>query len=181
MRLPKILLDGDPRLDAVHWRVGESEGAHAIVGWREWVGLPDLGIARLRAKVDTGARTSALHAIRLKPFERDGKTWVAFHVEGERRSKGKPQHEAQVVDQRMVKSSNGTMEMRYVISTALMLAGRRWPIEITLTDRSDMELPMLVGRSAMEGRLLVDPERSYLWHRPKRKSRKAASAQEDNA
>lgn len=167
-RLPKILLEGDPRLDNVRWHIGDTEGAHAIVGWKEWVGLPDLGIARIRAKIDTGARTSALHAMKISQVVHDGQPFARFALDRAKRGQERQFFEAPIIDQRTIKSSNGTFQDRLVIATPLALAGRKWSIEVTLTDRSDMDLPMLVGRSAMEGRLLVDPDRSYLWNKPRR-------------
>ena len=164
MRLPKILLEGDERLSAFRDRRGGAESAHVVVGWREWAGLPELGIARIAAKVDTGARTSALHADLIERVERDGAPFVRFGVTGE--AAGTPVHEAPVIDRRPVKSSNGETEMRFVIRTGLALAGRVWPIELTLTKRDRMELPMLIGRQALAGRALVDAERSFVWDRP---------------
>lgn len=163
MRAPKILLDGDRRLAA--FRSSSALDEHAqVVGWREWVSLPDLGIARITAKIDTGARTSSLHAGSIEPFEADGALWARFDVMGE--SEAVPWHEAPVSDRRVVRSSNGEAELRYVIRTSLAIAGKSWPIEITLTNRERMELPMLIGREALAGRALVDPERSWLCGRP---------------
>jgi hypothetical protein len=163
MPLPKILLLGDERLAAFPEQpeVGLSL---AVVGWREWVGLPGLGIARVKAKMDTGARSSALHANSIEPFEADGKQFVRFDVMGE--SENVPWHEAPVSDRRLVRSSNGETELRVVIRTDLSIAGRTWPADITLTNRERMDLPMLIGREALAGRALVDPERSWLSGRP---------------
>jgi len=164
MPLPKILLENDPRLAAfAHLREPEP-GWPLIVGWREWAGLPRLGIARLEAKLDTGARTSSLHANSIEPFQRGGGPWVRFDVSGE--AETMPWHEAPIVDRRVVRSSNGEAELRFVIRTDLMLAGRTWPVEVTLTNRDRMELPMLIGREAMAGRLLVDADKSWLWGQP---------------
>jgi hypothetical protein len=162
---PKILLNGDERLDAFVEPAGlNGRDGHVVVGWREWVGLPDLGIARVMAKMDTGARTSALHANSIEVFQVDGASWLRFDVTGE--AETVPWHEAPLADRRLVRSSNGETELRYVIRTGLCLAGRNWPIEISLTNRERMELPMLIGRGALAGRLLVDAERSWLWGRP---------------
>jgi ribosomal protein S6--L-glutamate ligase len=119
----------------------------------------------VEAKIDTGARTSALHANSIEPFEADGAAWVRFDVAGE--SESVPWHEAPVADRRSVRSSNGETEQRYVIRTGLVLAGRAWPVEISLTNRERMELPMLIGREALAGRVLVDAEKSWLWGRPR--------------
>lgn len=133
-----------------------------IVGWREWLALPDLGIPALKAKIDTGARTSALHAFALAPFDNAGQMWVRFYLH---LSKSHPDQvvccEAAVIDQREVSDSGGHRELRYVISTTVTLAGHHWPIEITLTNRDTMRFPMLLGRTAMQGRVLVDPAASY--------------------
>lgn len=169
MPLPKILLETDPRLERFELRPGKG---HSIVGWREWSALPDLGIARIKAKIDTGAKTSSLHASRIKVLERAGESVVAFDVIGEGSHRGERHHEAPLVDRRVVKSSNGEMQERFVIATRLSLAGRRWTIELTLADRTAMELPMLIGREALSGRVLVDSGASYLWGRPKPAARK---------
>ena len=164
MPTPKILLEGDQRLGAFPDRhVGDSD-ERLVVGWREWAGLPLLGIARVKAKMDTGARTSALHANSIDPFDLKGALWVRFDVTGE--TEHAPWHEAPVADRRQVRSSNGGTELRFVIATDLLLAGRVWPIELTLTNRERMDLPMLIGREALAGRLLVDAEKSWLWGRP---------------
>lgn len=164
MPLPKILLTGDERLSAFTDHPGKDDGVRIVVGWREWAGLPGLGIARVKAKLDTGARTSALHANSIEPFETGGADWVRFDVTGE--AVHVPWHEAPVADRRSVRSSNGETELRFVIRTDLALAGRTWPVEVTLTNRERMELPMLIGREALAGRILVDAERSWLWGRP---------------
>lgn len=131
------------------------------VGWREWVALPDLGVPALKAKVDTGARTSALHAenIELLPNQR-----VRFVVAP---GKNTPTClcEAALVDQRSVTNSGGEREIRCVIETRIGLANLVWPIEMTLTRRDDMKFRMLLGRTAMQGRIAVDPGASYLWGR----------------
>jgi hypothetical protein len=161
---PKILLDGDIRLAAFAADARPDSGGRLVVGWREWASLPELGIARVEAKIDTGARTSALHVNSVEAFERRGVAWVRFDVTGE--SESVPWHEAPVADRRSVRSSNGEAELRYVIRTGLALGGRSWPVEITLTNRERMELPMLVGREALAGRVLVDAEKSWLCGRP---------------
>lgn len=134
-----------------------------IVGWREWVGLPELGLPAVEAKVDTGAKTSSLHAFAMDVFEEDGQKRVCFGVHPLRQNlKLEVFACADVIDERVIVSSNGQEEHRVVIRTPLTLSGQTWPVEITLTDRSSMRFRMLLGRQAMRGRLLVDPQELYL-------------------
>lgn len=134
-----------------------------IVGWREWLSLPDIGISAIKAKVDTGARTSALHAFEVKPFDEDGVQMVKVRLHP-LQNNVELVHEfvARVHDQRWVSDSGGHRELRYVIKTDIRLGDACWPAELTLTNRDSMKFRMLLGRTAMEERLVVDPEASFL-------------------
>lgn len=135
----------------------------AWVGWREWVALPDLGIDRIKAKIDTGASTSAIHAIHIHRFVEDGRERVRFEIHPlQRRTDVTVQCVADVLEERHVTSSSGHRERRLVVRTRLAIGGRSWPIELTLTNRDSMGFRMLLGRRAMHNRLFVDPSASYL-------------------
>lgn len=134
-----------------------------LVGWQEWCQLDELGLPLIKAKVDTGAKTSSIHAIHIDPFVRDGKDLVRFVVHPlQRTHKIQKVCEAPLVDFRDVKSSTGHRESRYVIHTPITLGGQTWEIEITLTDRRTMRFRMLIGRDALKSRILVDPSRLFL-------------------
>ncbi len=142
------------------------------VGWQEWLAFPEMGLPAVRAKIDTGARTSALHAHDVAHVERDGEAHVQFVVNPLFRGrKLAVRCEAPVVDEREVTSSSGHTELRIVIEAMLRLGIRadapEWPVEVTLTDRRGMRFPMLLGREAMSGRVLVDSGGSFLLGRPK--------------
>ena len=144
-----------------------------IIGWREWVALPDLGIQHIKAKIDTGARSSSLHAFEIEAFVRDGKSMVRFDVHPvQRRDDISVRCEAEVFDVRRVRSSSGEVSKRFVIQTAVEWMGERWQVELTLADRSEMGFRMLIGREAVRSRMLVDPGRSYFGGRPHRKHRR---------
>jgi hypothetical protein len=140
--------------------IGKSK---LTLGWREWVSLPELGIDRIKAKVDTGARTSTLHAFEVTPFVENGKDRVKFLMHPTQKDND---HVvtcvANVLDTRTVKDSGGHAEDRYVIETLLSIGGQQWMIEATLTARDDMLFRMLIGRTAIKGRATVDPARSFL-------------------
>ena len=134
-----------------------------IFGSEEWFSFPDLGIPTIKARVDSGAKTSALHAINISPFKRDDANWVRFDINPIQKNAKTVIHcEAPLVDKRIVKSSSGFREQRYVIQTTLNIGDTSWPIEMTLTNRDSMGFRVLLGREAMSGRVLVDPEQIYL-------------------
>ncbi|HYN76430.1 MAG TPA: ATP-dependent zinc protease [Lamprocystis sp. (in: g-proteobacteria)] len=147
--------------------------ASLLLGWREWVALPDLGLALIKAKVDTGARTSTLHAYFVEPFHRRGVPQVRFGIHPLRgRTDVVVQGEAPIIDRRQVRDSGGHPEQRYVILTRLLLGGLAWPIEVTLSNRETMLFRMLLGRTAVAGQALVDPNRSFLTGRQSRPARR---------
>lgn len=161
---------------------GMNSDGLMVLGWREWVSFPELGINSIKAKVDTGARTSALHAFEVRPFSENGVKRVEFKIHPR-------QHDndtvvtctADIIDERLVTDSGGHRESRWVIRTTLSLGSQSWPIEATLTARDDMRFRMLLGRTAIKGRAVVDSSRSYVVgkkpaRRKKRKVRTAKAA-----
>ena len=143
-----------------------------VIGWREWVGLPEFGIRHIKAKVDTGARSSSLRAFDLHEFERDGANWVRFQVHPVQRKKDRTVSvEAQVLEYRSIRSSSGKASMRPVIVTNVRLLGITWPVELTLASRDEMGFRMLLGRTAFRRRFLVDAGRSYCGGKPKRRKK----------
>ncbi|PPC78582.1 ribosomal protein S6 modification protein [Pokkaliibacter plantistimulans] len=149
------------------------------LGWYEWVSLPELGLPAIKAKVDTGARTSCLHTYRVEPFNRDGEPWIRFHVHPlQHNSDTSICCEAKVKEQRQVRDSGGHTTLRYVIETTISLGTLLHQVEITLTARDDMQFRMLLGRTSIPRGCVVDPHRSRLMSgKPasKKKSKKAES------
>jgi len=140
-----------------------SAGEPTVIGWREWLALPELGLPAIKAKADTGARTSALHAFYVERFKQGRKDYVRFGIHPlQRRNDLALTCTALLTDQRQVSDSGGHREYRYVINTPVRLGDHEWSADITLTNRDAMLFRMLLGRNAMEGRLVVDPNASYL-------------------
>jgi ribosomal protein S6--L-glutamate ligase len=151
-----------------------SEQPILTLGWQEWLALPGLGLRAIKAKIDTGARTSALHAFDIEP---GGQGRIAFKVHPiPRRADVIVQCVSRLIDSRDVTSSNGERERRVVIETEIEIAGQRWPIEVTLTNRALMRTRMLLGRQAIAGHALVDPAAALLQPRLSYKVYRASRA-----
>lgn len=132
------------------------------LGWREWLALPDLGVDKILAKVDTGAKTSALHTFYIDAFEREGQRWLRFGLHPNRHSDRKAIHcEAPLKEKRDVTDSGGHTENRYVIDTTFRLGDEEFKGEVTLTNRDNMKYRILLGRNCLRRRFVVDPARSY--------------------
>ena len=150
---------------------GVEKRERQIIGWREWVALPDLGVTEVKAKVDTGADNSSLHAFNIESFSEDGIEKVRFEIHPRQRKK-KPSIEcmAEVVGERRVKNPGGRTEIRPVIRTKLIVAGQELEALVNLTTRDEMTFRMLLGRRTVRRHFVVDPGRSYLGDRPSRKA-----------
>lgn len=132
-------------------------------GWREWVGLPSIGVGSIKAKLDTGARTSALHAFNIETYWSDGELWARFLVRPFQKNDAKEiACNARIEDIRTVSNPGGRRQRRLIVRTDIRLGDATWPIELSLTDRDEMGFRLLIGRTAMHGNLIVDPDRSYL-------------------
>jgi hypothetical protein len=143
-----------------------------VIGWREWVTLPDLRIRSIKAKIDTGARSSSLHAFDIESFDRECRQWVRFKVHPDQRREARTiACEALVHDIRSVRSSSGEASERFVIQTTIAWMGLSWSIDLTLAARFEMGFRMLIGREAIRNRMLVDAGRSYFGPKPRRKTR----------
>ncbi|GAB4516828.1 MAG: ATP-dependent zinc protease [Amphiplicatus sp.] len=136
----------------------------AVAGWREWAAFPALGVERIKAKLDTGAKTSAIHAFKVKSVMReDGTLWAEFFLHPvQKRRRPEIFCAAPIVDRRRIKSSNGKSEERIVVRTTLRLGEKEWPIELSLTNRDEMGFRLLIGRDALRRRFIVDPSASFL-------------------
>ncbi|MDA1188060.1 MAG: ATP-dependent zinc protease [Chloroflexi bacterium] len=133
-----------------------------VIGWREWISLPKFGIKAIKAKIDTGARTSSLHAFDVTEFRSGEKVFLRFKVKPmQDDSRTSVTVEAPLIGYRKVRSSSGKAEIRPVIKTTIRLKNRRWRVEVTLARRDAMGFRMLLGRQAVKGRFVVDPSRSF--------------------
>ena len=138
-----------------------------MLGWREWVELPELNIHQIKAKIDTGARSSALHAFAIEPYRKNGQRWVMFAIHPKQRhSDVFIECHAPIKDRRIVTDSGGHKQRRYVIETQLVLGQSRINAEMTLTNRDSMLFRMLIGRTTMNNRFIIDPNSSYLQGKP---------------
>ena len=144
-----------------------------VIGWREWVSIPEWEITRIKAKVDTGARSSSIHVVNLEQFERDGAQWARFRVHPlQRKSIKTVAVEARVLETRLIRSSDGKATLRPVIVTNIKLMGKTWPVELTLASRDEMGFRMLLGREAIRRRFLVNPGSSFYGGQPKWKKKR---------
>lgn len=134
----------------------------AELGWREYVDFPEFGITGVKAKIDTGAKTSCIHAFSIETFEKNKEIWVRFGVHPNQEDKANEVWcESPIVDYREVTDSGGHTKMRYVISSKLIIGDLEFETEITLANRDNMRYRMLLGRRAMKGRFTVNPSVSY--------------------
>ncbi len=149
-----------------------DQRARPVIGWREWVALPEFGVPAIKAKVDTGARSSSLHAFDLEHFVRDGADWVGFTVHPlQREWKTSIRSEVPLFEMRVIRNpgGGGREELRPVVRTPVELMGRVWTIELTLTRRDRMGFRMLLGRSAVRRRFVIDPGKSFLAGKPQQR------------
>lgn len=147
--------------------------SNTLTGWREWVSLPDVGVDWIKAKIDTGARTSSLHAFDIEEFEKDGAAWVRFRVNPwQASSEDATVVECPISDRRRVRSSSGHQQERLVVSLAIRLVDRIVDAEVTLSNRDEMGFRMLIGREALRRGFVIDPARSFLGGRAPRETRR---------
>lgn len=134
-----------------------------LIGWEEWCALPELGLPAIKAKIDTGARTSAIHAFDIMSFLNHGEVWVEFSIHPLQKDTSITKNcQARVIDKRYVMSSNGHKESRYVIQTTLGMGEYTWPIEVTLSNRDPLAFRMLLGREALRSHVVIDPTKSFV-------------------
>lgn len=156
---------GFPKLERKPVAKIRRKKALPVIGWREWVALPELGLGNIKAKIDTGARSSALHAFNLRAFTVDGVSWVRFDIHPMQHGGPTVRAEAAIVDMRRVRNPGGRRELRPVIHTPVSVLGRTWKIDVTLTPRWGMGFRMLLGRQAVRHHFLVDAGRSFFGDR----------------
>jgi hypothetical protein len=144
-------------------RASRPKAPPTLIGWREWAAFPDFGVGRIKAKIDTGAKTSAVHAFGVRTMEREGVLWAEFRLHPEqKRRRPEIRCAAPVVDRRRIRSSNGRVEERLVVRTVLALGGREWPIELSLANRDEMGFRLLLGRDAFRKDFVINPGKSFL-------------------
>ena len=144
-----------------------AERISGLVGWREWISFPDFGAFQVKAKIDTGARTSAIHATKIEAFEQDDMQLVRFCLFPDQDDHDRfIECVAPLIEQRVITNSGGSEEMRFIVAADIALGDHRWTIDLSLTQRDDMGFRMLLGRTAVRKRFLVDPGRSYLQGEP---------------
>jgi hypothetical protein len=149
------------RRSATHVR--EDQNGCPVIGWREWLSIPSLRIDRIKAKIDTGARTSAIHAYHIEKINKRGTPHISFIIHPiQRQSTPAIPCIAELRDERVVRSSSGHVQRRYVIEVDVSLGDRTWPIELTLADRDPMGFRMLLGRQALRNQFLIDPDQSFI-------------------
>jgi hypothetical protein len=139
--------------------------AKSVLGWRDWLSIPELGITRIKVKVDTGARSSSMHAEQIEVFERDGTRFVGFELEHSAAvilAGPRTRLELPLFDLRWITSSNGNRQKRPIIRIAIDLGGQSWPVDMSLGPRGNMGFPMLLGREAVRRRFVVDPGRAFV-------------------
>ena len=140
-----------------------SQEQYTLIGWREWIVFPDFESAEVKAKIDTGARTSAIHADNVEAVERNGEAFVSFIIHpNQNDSENTVACVAPLIERREITDSGGKTEERFVVRTLVRLGDQTWPIELSLTDRDSMGFRMLLGRTALKRRFLVQPDRSFL-------------------
>jgi hypothetical protein len=163
-----------PSMDLAHGKTMKQD--KKVIGWREWVKLPDLAIKGIKAKIDTGARTSSLHAFDVETFRHRGVDYVKFKVHPKQRdSKSTVHSKARIHEYRHVKSSTGHLTKRPVIITEIEMLGEKWSIELTLANRDEMGFRMLLGREGFRKRMVVDAGRSFVGGKPKKSNVKKKS------
>ena len=140
----------------------QNKALKTVLGWREYVSLPELGISKIKAKVDTGAKNSALHAYNTSLIRKNGEDWVRFDIHPDRNNDTTINScTVRLIDRRWVTNSGGTREKRFVIETPIRIGEKEWPIIITLSNRDEMGFRMLIGRTAIKGKYIVDPSKSF--------------------